>query len=230
MAEGWISIYRQIRDNDLWQDKPFTRGQAWIDLLLLANHTDKISWPGGSSVEVKRGSFVTSELKLMKLWGWSKSKVRLFLFELEKQQMIVKKSDTKKTTISICKYEIYQNRETTKRPKKDYKKTTERLQKDTTNNDIIMNNNDNNHRSKKMSPDEYKKKVKEWFDVNSEKIESENFPIWEAAYPDVNIRNETNAAYSWLISNEIDQKSNFKSFLNNWLNNANKRRLDNGNR
>ena len=38
MAYGWISIHRKIQDNLIWNDKPFNRGAAWIDLLLLANH------------------------------------------------------------------------------------------------------------------------------------------------------------------------------------------------
>ena len=35
---GWISIHRKILNNILWQDKPFSKGQAWVDLLLITNH------------------------------------------------------------------------------------------------------------------------------------------------------------------------------------------------
>ena len=67
----------------------------------------------------------------MKRWGWSKSKTRLFLKMLEKDKMIVKKSDRKKTTITIVKYNSFQEIETTKKPQKDHRETTERPLKDT---------------------------------------------------------------------------------------------------
>ena len=40
MAKGWVVIYRSIMDNPLWEDKPFSRGQAWIDMILLSSHKD----------------------------------------------------------------------------------------------------------------------------------------------------------------------------------------------
>lgn len=126
--EGWISLYRSILDNPLWQDKPFSKGQAWIDLLLLANHKDKKIMIGNSIVAVERGSFITSELKLMSRWGWSKTKVRAFLSILHKAQMIEKKSDSKKTIINIVNYSKYQELETTEKPLKDHKKTADDTQ------------------------------------------------------------------------------------------------------
>lgn len=140
MAQGWISIHRQLQSHWLWDDKPFSKGQAWIDLLLLANHADKTIMLGNELIEVQAGSFITSELKLMERWGWSKTKVRAFLDVLQKDKMIVKKSDRKKTTIIIENYGFFQDSETAERPQKDRKKTAKRPQKDTNNND----NNDNN--------------------------------------------------------------------------------------
>lgn len=140
MAQGWISIHRQLQEHWLWEDKPFSRGQAWIDLLLLANHADKTFMLGNDLVEVKAGSFITSELKLMERWGWSKTKVRAFLDVLQKDKMIAKKTDRKKTTITIENYGVFQDSETTERPQKNRKKTTERPQKNTNNNDNNVNN------------------------------------------------------------------------------------------
>lgn len=133
--QGWIKLYRKIMDNKMWQEKPFSRGQAWIDLLLMANHDDNTFLFDGRFIDLEKGSFITSEHKLMERWGWSKSKVRLFLNELQKQQMIVKNSDQKKTTITICNYSVYQDSETTERPLKDHSKTTERPLKDPNKND-----------------------------------------------------------------------------------------------
>ncbi len=140
MSFGWISIHRQIQSHWVWEDKPFSKGQAWIDLLMMANHTDKKILLGNELVEVKAGSFITSELKLADKWGWSKTKVRSFMALLENDKMIVQKKDRKKTTITIENYSDFQVLETEKKPQKDHKKTTKKPQKNTNNNV----NNDNN--------------------------------------------------------------------------------------
>ena len=143
--QGWIKLHRKIAENPIWQDKPFSRGQAWVDLLIMANHDDNEFLFDGKLVEVEKGSLITSELKLMNRWGWSKSKLRYFLFTLESQQMIVKNTDRKKTTITICKYCDYQISETTEKPLKDHRKTTERPLKDTNKNEKNEKNEKNNN-------------------------------------------------------------------------------------
>jgi hypothetical protein len=130
---GWIRLDRKIADNWLWEEKPFSRGQAWIDLILMANHKDNKFPFGDEIITVVRGDFITSELKLMVRWGWSKSRVRLFLTQLQNDAMIVKKSDHKKTTITIVNYSVYQDIETTEKPVKDHKRTSDRPVKDTNN-------------------------------------------------------------------------------------------------
>ncbi len=120
---GWISLHRKIQDNWLWNDKPFSKGQAWIDILLLAGSEERQVFMNGEVIKLKDGSFITSELKLMDRWGWSKSKVRNFLNLLQSEGMITKESDKKKTTIFIEKYSDYQKAETTKRPHVENKET-----------------------------------------------------------------------------------------------------------
>lgn len=137
---GWISIHRRIQDHWLWKEKPFDKKSAWIDLILMANHKDNKFLLGNDLVEVERGSFITSEYKLMERWGWSKTKVRAFLELLQNENMLIKNSDKKKTTLTIVNYSDYQLSETTERLQKDYKETTERLHKNPNNND----NNENN--------------------------------------------------------------------------------------
>lgn len=138
--QGWVAIYRQIQDHWLWEEKPFSKAQAWIDMLLLANHDDNKFLLGNELVEVKCGSFITSEVKLMERWGWGKSKTRAFLDLLQSDEMIIKKSDRKKTTITIVNYKEFSSLETTDRPRTDRKQTNNRPIADTNNND----NNENN--------------------------------------------------------------------------------------
>ena len=137
---GWVKLYRSIVDNWVWQDKPFSKGQAWIDLIIMANHKENKFPLGNEVITVERGSLITSELKLMERWGWSKSKVRQFLNQLQNDSMIVKKTDRKKTTINIINYDVYQDFETTEEPKKDQSQTNDRPKKDTNKNDKNVKN------------------------------------------------------------------------------------------
>lgn len=112
MVEGWNKIYRSIQDHWIWTCEPFSRGQAWIDLLLMVNHkTNKIMINGTLEV-VERGQRVTSIRKLADRWTWSTKKVTHFLEQLVKDKMIEYISDTSKTVITILNYDKYQGKET----------------------------------------------------------------------------------------------------------------------
>ncbi len=103
-------------------------------MLMLANHKDNKFVLGNELLEIEKGQFVTSELKLMERWGWGKAKLRSFLKMLEKDEMIIKKSDRKKTTITICNYSVYHEYETNNRPQADHDKTDNRPRADTNKN------------------------------------------------------------------------------------------------
>lgn len=151
MKLGWISLQRKIQEHWIWTDKPFSKGQAFIDLLLKANFEDNKFLFNNALIEVKRGSFITSELKLMESWGWSKSKVRAFLTLLENESMIIKSSDNKKTTLTILNYDTYQDMQTAKEPQKNHRKTAKEPQKDTSNNYNNINNDNNDNKRRNMA-------------------------------------------------------------------------------
>ncbi len=85
---GWVKLHRKLADNELWLSEPFTRGQAWIDLLLLANHKTGFIRRRGIMVKVERGQVGYSEEALSKRWRWSKGKLRRFFCELAGRSMI----------------------------------------------------------------------------------------------------------------------------------------------
>jgi len=109
MAQGWVSIHREIWNSWVWKDKPFSKGQAWIDLILMANHEDKKVLVGNSLVLVKRGSRIMSQLKLAERWGWGAGRTRKFLRLLESDNMIAVNATKRYTLITIINYEKYQN-------------------------------------------------------------------------------------------------------------------------
>lgn len=145
MGQGWICLHRKIRECDfIWDDKPFSKGQAWIDLLLQVNHEDKEIMFNGSYKKIERGQTLTSLTKLSEQWGWSRKKTTKFLNELKMAQMLDLKSDNKSTTVTVINYSLYQDMGTAKEPQKNRKRTSEEHQRNTNNNDITTTNNENN--------------------------------------------------------------------------------------
>lgn len=107
--EGWIKIYRQIRNNWIWKDKePFDKRSAWIDLLLSVNHKSKKIPFENDFIEIERGQTLTSIKQLAERWSWSRHKVSDYLNQLEQDTMIVQIRDTRKTLVSIVNYSKYQ--------------------------------------------------------------------------------------------------------------------------
>lgn len=71
---GWVKLHRTLAYNKLWLSEPFTKGQAWVDLLMLAG---------------RDGTVHASYAWLAKRWQWNhKEKVRRFLAYLEENGMI----------------------------------------------------------------------------------------------------------------------------------------------
>lgn len=106
--KGWIKLHRKILDCWIWQDKPYDKARAWVDLLLLAMHHDKKILIDEKIVVISRGSFLTSIVKLSDRWGWSRNKVSRYLQLLENEQMLNTKRTPKGTLVTIVKYEDYQ--------------------------------------------------------------------------------------------------------------------------
>ena len=116
MDKGWIKLSRNIQDNFLWDEVPFSKAQAWIDLLLSASHKEQTISVNGKPKIIKKGQVWTSQMKLEKRWGWSKNKVRRFLALLAEQQMIHIDGTTNGTTLTIEKWAKYQGGGTTNEP------------------------------------------------------------------------------------------------------------------
>lgn len=105
-VSGWVKIHRKIRDNWIWDKPEYLK--AWLDLIFKANYEDKRVLFDGEINNLKRGQFITSIRKLSDEWGWSKDRVLNFLRLLEKDEMIHRESDRKRTLITIENYSFYQ--------------------------------------------------------------------------------------------------------------------------
>lgn len=107
MKDGFIKIYRSMFDNFLWTEKPFSRAQAWIDLLQMANISDGKVLIKGTVYEVHRGQVFRATSTLAERWGWSRKKVVNFLTLLENEKMATTKGTTGGTLITIENYAVY---------------------------------------------------------------------------------------------------------------------------
>lgn len=111
-SSGWIKLHRSVFDNDLWMSEPFTKGQAWIDLIGNANHRPGVVWVRGVDISVDRGQIAWSELTMAKRWKWSRDKVRRYLRMLKTRHMIIQQKNNYTSITTICNYELYQSGDT----------------------------------------------------------------------------------------------------------------------
>ena len=132
---GWIKLWRKFVDDPLWTSEPFTKGQAWVDLLLLAQGTENRIYKNGKYIEFKAGTVYKSILQLSKRWKWSRDKVTRFLKCLENNGMVKTTSNTTDgTTVTIENWCFYQNKQQQSsqrlNEKRDSKPTTGRHNKE----------------------------------------------------------------------------------------------------
>lgn len=91
-------------DSPLWLNEPFTKGQAWVDLILMASRQDSDD----------PGAVCCSVLYLANRWKWSHGKVRRFLERLKSEGMIIvhrnghQNGQANGKLLTVAKYSAYQ--------------------------------------------------------------------------------------------------------------------------
>lgn len=114
----------------MYFEEPFTKWQAWHDLIFLAAYKDTFVFVRGVKVDVKRGQAAVSERMLAERWKWSRGKVNRFLDVLKDVQRIEPQTMPQDknviTLLSIVNYNKYQDGSTTD-------ETTDRTTNETTN-------------------------------------------------------------------------------------------------
>lgn len=103
----FFTIDRRLLEEELWTAEPFTKGQAWVDLIGRASYKD--------GELTKRGELIITERGLAERWKWPDPKVRRFLEFLAKEGMITRSKIRSKnrsgyrSKITIEKYDFYQD-------------------------------------------------------------------------------------------------------------------------
>jgi len=110
-GSSWLKLYRSMARHPLWLCSPFTIGQAWVDLLMLANYHESTS-PRGD-MTIKRGQVLTSIEAMGLRWGRDRKTVRAWLLAFEKAGMLARASahgrDGGYTLLTLRNYEEFQS-------------------------------------------------------------------------------------------------------------------------
>lgn len=113
---GWISLHRKLVGSKLWLKQKFTKGQAWVDLLMLASFKETEIMIGYKTIKLSPGQIFTSQKKLSKRWKWGIASVHRFLIWMTSEKVLEWKAETINgggyTVITILNWSEYQNVET----------------------------------------------------------------------------------------------------------------------
>lgn len=105
-----ISVPRSLFDEDAFPEEPFSRREAFLDLVQRAYCKPCAIPTKVGIIDIERGDQIVSIRMLSLRWGWSKSKVAKVLDEFEMQSRIRRKIDNAVTVVSINNYDVFQNR------------------------------------------------------------------------------------------------------------------------
>lgn len=110
MTDRWIKTYEKLLKWE-WYGDPIMVA-TWIHLLLKANWCDK-KWRG---VNVKRGQLITSRTRLAEEIGLTERQLRTCLERMQETGEIACETTNRYTIITICNYDIYQDKADAQRP------------------------------------------------------------------------------------------------------------------
>lgn len=109
--KGWVKLWRDQFSSWISEKKPWCDGYAWSYLYAQANHKKGIVNFGKSRneyINVERGQFITSKLKLGRIFGWGRYRVDSFINALKLDNMITYETNNRYILITIINYEKYQ--------------------------------------------------------------------------------------------------------------------------
>ncbi len=120
LTQGWIKLHRKLMDHWIWKNEKYFK--AWVYMIFRANFDINKILIGSTVHDVEPGSFITSRYNFAVDTGLTEREVRTFWGLLEKDEMILKKSTSKMTKITVLNYASYQ----VERPTNDQPTTNQR--------------------------------------------------------------------------------------------------------
>ncbi|MEE9166648.1 MAG: hypothetical protein V3U24_04190, partial [Candidatus Neomarinimicrobiota bacterium] len=105
-----VRIHRDLCNHPIWLQEEFTRGQAWVDMIMLAKFEPGYVRKRGIRINLRIGQLAYSKRTLAERWKWSLGKLNRFLTELEQDGHIEVVSTNVSSTITIKNYDYWQEK------------------------------------------------------------------------------------------------------------------------
>jgi len=105
---NWFKCHREMFNHALAENKPWCDALAWLYLVSRANSKPGFVNFRSEYLEVKRGEFITSQLKLGAKFGWGRQRTKTFLNGLKKTKNIDYKANNRNIRIIVLNYNKYQ--------------------------------------------------------------------------------------------------------------------------
>ena len=126
-SKGWVKLWREQFSHEVSERKPWCDGYAWSYLYSQANYKPGVVNFRNQYIPVERGQFITSVLKLSKIFGWSRKTNELVPnfppksgyddwksgtnWDQKGTRKGYNRRDNRFTMITICNYEKFQSTE-----------------------------------------------------------------------------------------------------------------------
>jgi len=141
IKEGWIAVHRSMRKNPRYK-KNSAWVHVWLELLLLATHSQKETIFKGEKITLNPGQLLTGRKAISANTGVSESCVERMLKTLENEQQIKQETSNINRLITILNWNTYQLNGQQNGQRANNQRTTGEQPADT------YNNEDNDKESK----------------------------------------------------------------------------------
>lgn len=140
---GWIKLHRKLLDNPkICQDSDYMN--LWVQLLLLATHSEIPKVFNGRNTILKPGQLITGRIFLSKITKINQSKIERILKYLESEHQIEQQKTNVNRLITITNWNTYQESEQQVEHQVNNKRTTSEQRVNTYKNDKNEKNEKNN--------------------------------------------------------------------------------------
>lgn len=109
---NWVKVNRNLLEQPFWNEKPFSKGQAWIDILLNVHWKNGYDWVGGRKRFARPGQYWITNRTLAERWGWTLSAVERFLAKLTDTERITLSGTPYGTLLTLKNWALYQHGDT----------------------------------------------------------------------------------------------------------------------
>lgn len=109
---GFVKLYRELAGSEFWLKERFTKAQAWIDLLMLAQGVSNTDWSEGKLKNFEAGTVYMPIEQLAERWKWNRRTVAHYLKYLAEKGMATTISQKMVgTQIKIENWSVYQGKQ-----------------------------------------------------------------------------------------------------------------------